>query len=61
MGRIVYFDGGMKSSKFGSPFSWPIFTRRMVTVTISAPLSSMANRVSSKSLYLPVPTSRRDW
>src|SRR3954465_10362434 len=32
----------------------------MATVTICAPLASTAARVSSKSLYLPVPTSRRD-
>ena len=41
------------------PF-WPMFTRRMATVTISAPLASIASRVSSKSRYLPVPTSRRE-
>jgi len=35
-------------------------TRRTATVTISAPLASMAARVSSKSLYLPVPTSSRE-
>src|SRR5258708_39142037 len=37
-----------------------MFTRRTATVTISAPLSSTAARVSAKSLYLPVPTIRRD-
>src|SRR3569832_2424724 len=35
--------------------------RRMATVMSSAPLASTAWRVSSRSLYLPVPTSRRDW
>src|SRR5690606_973182 len=33
----------------------------MATVTISAPLCSTASRVSTKSLYLPVPTSSLDW
>src|SRR5260370_42693157 len=37
-----------------------MFTRRTATVTISAPLSSTAARVSAKSLYFPVPTIRRD-
>src|SRR5690349_20297787 len=37
-----------------------MLVRRMATVTICAPLASMARRVSSWSLYLPVPTSRRD-
>src|SRR4051812_5949949 len=37
-----------------------MLVRRMATVTISAPLASMARPVSSKSLYLPVPTSRRE-
>src|ERR1700756_312479 len=37
-----------------------MFTRRTATVTISAPLSSTAERVSAKSVYFPVPTIRRD-
>src|SRR6202140_1866143 len=37
-----------------------MFTRRTATVTISAPLSSTAARVSAKSLYFPVPTIKRD-
>src|SRR6266851_6393687 len=37
-----------------------MFTRRTATVTISAPLSSTAARVSAKSLYFPVPTISRD-
>src|SRR5262245_15370414 len=37
-----------------------MFVRRMATVTISAPEASIACRVSAKSLYLPVPTSRRE-
>src|SRR3954469_25094283 len=36
------------------------FTRRTATVTISAPDASIARAVSSKSLYLPVPTRRRE-
>ena len=38
----------------------PISTRRMLTVTISAPLAAIASRMTSKFLYLPVPTMRRD-
>ena len=34
--------------------------RRTATVTISAPDASMARAVSAKSLYLPVPTIRRE-
>src|SRR3569623_1851444 len=49
------------SSKLGSPLFWPMLVRRIATVMISAPLASTARRVSSRSLYLPVPTSRRDW
>src|SRR6185369_3136607 len=37
-----------------------MFTRRTATVTISAPLASTARRVSSKFLYLPVPTISRE-
>src|ERR1700722_20151051 len=36
-------------------------TRRTATVTISAPEASMAAWVWGPSLYLPVPTMRRDW
>src|SRR5881394_1186446 len=57
---MVYLDGGSTSSRFGSPAFWPMLVRRMATVTISAPLASMARRVSSKSLYLPVPISSRE-
>src|SRR6202158_6047614 len=49
----------MKSSRFSLPRS-VMFTRRTATVTISAPLSSTAARVSAKSLYFPVPTIKRD-
>src|SRR5437868_5836979 len=38
----------------------PISTRRMLTVTISAPLAAIASRITSKSRYLPVPTMRRE-
>src|SRR6187397_1051634 len=37
-----------------------MFTRRTATVTTSAPDTSIAFRVSAKSLYFPVPTQRRD-
>src|SRR5262245_30752131 len=37
-----------------------MFTRRTATVTTSAPDTSMAFFVSTKSLYLPVPTHSRD-
>ena len=37
-----------------------IHGRRIATVTMAAPLASTAARVSLKSLYLPVPTSRRE-
>src|SRR5215813_7428892 len=50
----------MKSRRLGSPAFWPMLVRRIATVTISAPLASTAARVSAKSLYLPVPISRRD-
>ncbi len=45
---------------FGSPGFCPRLVRRTATVTISAPLAAMARAVSSMSLYLPVPTSRRE-
>jgi len=57
---MVNCDGGMASSRLGWLASWPMFTRRTATVTISAPEASMAARVSAKSLYLPVPTSKRE-
>jgi hypothetical protein len=57
---MVNCDGGSTSSRFGSPAFWPMLVRRMATVTISAPEASIAARVSAKSLYLPVPTSRRE-
>jgi hypothetical protein len=37
-----------------------MLVRRIATVTIPAPEASMAARVSAKSLYLPVPTSKRE-
>ena len=37
-----------------------MFTRRIATVIMLAPLASVANRVSSKSLYLPLPTNKRE-
>ena len=37
-----------------------MFVRRIATVTICAPDATTAARVSAKSLYLPVPTRRRD-
>src|SRR5438034_9629240 len=37
-----------------------MFVRRIATVTISAPEATIAARVSSKSRYLPVPTSSRE-
>ena len=37
-----------------------MFTRRTATVTISAPEASTAAAFSSKLLYLPVPTIRRE-
>ena len=48
------------SSRLGSPGFWPMLLRRIATVMISAPLAAMARLVSSKSLYLPVPTSSRE-
>src|SRR5437879_12685311 len=38
-----------------------MLTRRTATVTTSAPDASMAFWVSTKSLYLPVPTQSREW
>src|SRR6185436_1475104 len=49
--------GGMASRIESPP---PRFTRRTATVTISAPERSIAARVSSPFLYLPVPTIRRE-
>src|SRR6185503_10827977 len=37
-----------------------MLVRRIATVTICAPEASIAARVCAKSLYLPVPTSKRD-
>src|SRR5690348_15161491 len=37
-----------------------MFVRRIATVTISAPDATIADRVAAKSLYLPVPTRRRE-
>src|SRR5690554_5184378 len=37
-----------------------MLVRRMATVTISAPAASVARRVCSRSLNLPVPVSRRE-
>src|ERR1051325_9209197 len=37
----------------------PISTRRMLTVTICAPLAAIASRMTPKSLYFPVPTISR--
>src|SRR6185436_9264600 len=37
-----------------------MLVRRIATVTICAPEASMAARVCAKSLYFPVPTSRRE-
>src|SRR4249919_3995146 len=57
---MVKREGGRTSSRLGSPAFWPMLVRRIATVTIAAPEASIARRVSSKSRYLPVPTSRRD-
>src|SRR5512141_390703 len=57
---MVNFCGGTASSSEGSFGFWPMLVRRIATVTISAPLASMARRVSSKSRYLPVPIRRRE-
>src|SRR5437763_9101544 len=48
----------MKSSRDSLPRSR--LTRRTATVTISAPLASMARAVSCPDLYFPVPTIRRE-
>ena len=56
----MYLDGGTASSRLGSFAFWPMFVRRMATVTISAPLASTARPVSAKSRYLPVPIRRRE-
>jgi hypothetical protein len=57
---MVKRSGGSASSRFGSFGFWPMLVRRIATVTIAAPLASIASRVCAKSLYLPVPTSNRD-
>src|SRR5471030_806270 len=58
---MVYCDGGSTSSRLASFGFWPMLTRRIATVMISAPAASVASRVCARSLYLPLPTSRRDW
>jgi len=60
LGKMVYWSGGRKSSRLGSPGDWPRLVRRMATVMICAPLACTASRVCAKSRYLPVPTIRRD-
>src|SRR6185436_13827106 len=50
--------GSMKS-RIDSPLPGSA-TRRMATVTISAPDSSIASRITSFVEYLPVPTIRRE-
>ena len=57
-GSRKYFFGSIKSSRLS--FERSRFTRRTATVTISAPLASMAAFVSAPSLYFPVPTINRD-
>src|SRR5437762_719639 len=57
---MVYRLSGKAPSSEGSSAFWPMLVRPLATVTISAPLASTARRVSSKSLYLPVPISRRE-
>src|SRR5437763_6700019 len=57
---MVYRLVGKASRSEGSFAFWPMLVRRIATVTISAPLASMARRVSSKSLYFPVPIRRRE-
>src|SRR5690349_23424068 len=52
--------GGSTSSRLGEFGSWPMFTRRIATVTISAPAARVASRVCGRSRYLPLPTSRRE-
>src|SRR4029079_18168620 len=49
----------MKSVSLGW-FGSEMFTRRTATVTISAPDASTAAAFSSRFLYLPVPTIRRE-
>ena len=52
-------DGvALGADHIGRSRPWPILVRRTATVTISAPEASIATRVSSRSLYLPVPTRR---
>ena len=57
---LVKRSGGSTSSRLGSPGFWPMLVRRMATVTIWAPAASVARRVSSRSLNLPVPVSSRE-
>ena len=58
--RLVNSAGESASSSDGAFASWPMFVRRIATVTISAPEATTAARVCAKSLYLPVPTRSRD-
>src|ERR1700731_3305321 len=58
-GREVIFFGSTWSCNIGALGSDRL-TRRTATVTISAPLASIAAAVSSRSLYLPVPTISRE-
>src|SRR5690348_10396796 len=53
-----YLLRSIASSTVGAPL--PKSTRRSATVTISAPLAAIAARVSSRFLYLPVPTMIRE-
>ena len=57
---IGYGNGGTASSRLGSLRFCPMLVRRIATVTICAPEASIASRVYVKSLYLPVPISRRE-
>src|SRR5688572_838169 len=56
---MVKRSGGRRSSRFSLAGS-VMLTRRTATVTISAPETSTAFRVSANEAYLPVPTISRD-
>ena len=60
IGNITHSVGGSASTSDASLAFCPMFVRRMATVTIWAPEATTASRVSSKSRYLPVPTSSRE-
>jgi thiazole synthase len=47
---MVYLSGEITSNKFSSSGFWPIFVRLIATVTISAPLASIARRVIAVEL-----------